>query len=196
METILFSLVIALCVILILMLGVVAYFLFRYLKLKESEKITVEEERKKSLEDRMPLEVRQKVNEAQELSKSLVGQFCVDHPEIAAKGTCSISGEHYCELCITKEKDVRIARKFLNLFLDTDWQDTFFFNNKMMGEDKINELMRVKNELWQVKSVPVIAQKQFKINIETDDIEIYTVVMTRQQDDKLIESRLGFLKSE
>lgn len=196
MEKILFILVITLCVILIIMLGVVVYFLVRYLKINEKGAPTIEQEVRKSLKERMPAEVRERVKAAEELSKGIVGQFCVDHLENEAKGICSISGEQYCELCITKENDVRIARKFLNLFLDTTWNDTFFFNNKDIGKEKINELMRVKNELWHSKSIPVIAQKQFKINIETDDIETYTVVMTREQDQSEISSRLGFLKSE
>ena len=196
METALFVIIIILCVILILLLGVVAYFLYRYLKLKESDKSSLKKDATKSLEKRMPLEMREKVNEAQKLTKSLVGQFCIDHPENSAKGNCSISNEYYCELCITKEKDVRIARKYLNMFLDTEWKDTFFFNNSEIGTEKLNELFRVKVELWKDKSIPVITQQQFKINIETDDIETYTVVMTREEDQGVIDGRLGFLKSE
>lgn len=196
MEKALFIIVIILCVVLIILLGVVAYFLYRFLKSKESTLNSVQDQQEKSLEQRMPEEVKAKVAHAQSVTKSLEGRFCIDHPEMPAKGICSISGDQYCELCITKERDVRIARKYLHMFLDTDWKQSYFFNDAQMGEQKIEELMRVKSQLWRNKEVPVIAQKQFKINIENDDIETYTSVLTREEDKSLIESRLGFLESE
>lgn len=196
MENALFVIVITLCVILIVLLGVVTYFLIRFVKLKEKQTNSVQIEQERSLQERMPEEVKAKVAHAQTISKSLEGRFCVDHPEMPAKGICSISGDHFCELCITKERDVRIARKYLHMFLDTDWQQSYFFNDFEMGETKIAELMRVKADLWRDKEIPVIAQKQFKINIENDDIETYTAVMTREEDKSVIDTRLGFLESE
>mgnify|MGYP003688354891 CR=1 FL=1 len=193
MEKILFVVVIILCVILILLLGIVAYSLLRYVKIQEKTSLSPEMEAQSELIKKMPEEIRKEVKAAEELTKTLVGQFCVDHPENPSKGVCSISNEHYCELCITKEKDVRIGRKFLNLFLDTKWQDSFFFSNDKIGSEKLDELIRVKKELWSNKAIPVIAQKQFKINIETNETEVYTVVMTREEDKGIIDTRLGFL---
>lgn len=193
MENILFILVIILAVILIIMLGVMIYLISKYLKVKEVQSSTPDK-LSKDLEARMPQNVREQVNKARATKENMLGKFCVDHEDLEAKGRCSISDELYCELCITKENDVRIARKYLHLFLDSQWENTFILNNEDIGADKLNELMRVKREVWTGKSIPIITQKQFKINIENDQIETFTVVMSREQDSELVEKRLGFLK--
>lgn len=194
MEKLLFIIVIILAVILVLLLGAIVYFLFRYLKIKEanSEEGTALDKDHPSFK-KIPKEVKENIQSAKESKKQLVGSFCVDHPDLAAKGRCSISDDLYCELCLTKEKDVKIARKYLSLFLDHDWPTVYMLNNEKVGADKLNELMRVKKELWKEKEVPVITQRQFKINIENDEIETFTVVMIREIDQEVAKLRFGFL---
>ena len=124
----------------------------------------------------------------------LLGQCCIDHPELPAKGVCSITDEPYCELCITKENDIRFARKFLNMFLDSEWEMNYFVHDEQIGADTLNELFKVKHDILKELNIPLITQKQFKINIENDKIEPYTVVLGRKSDREQIESKLGFLK--
>ena len=191
MENILFILVIILALVVIVLLAVMIYFIAKFLKLRDSQQQP--QTLSSGFEDKMPKEVRSEVEAAKASKENMLGKFCIDHPDLEAKGRCSISDEIYCELCITKENDVRIARKFLHLFLDSEWKNTFILNNEDVGADKLNELMRVKKEIWSGHSIPIITQKQFKINIESDKIEIFTVVMSREQDEVMIEKRFGFL---
>ena len=198
MENLLYVVVILLCVILVVLLAVVVFFLVRFIKIKEnalqdkdaSNESILKHENTKT----MPNEVHAEVMAAKtQLESNVSSGFCVDHPELPAKGVCSISDNAYCDLCITREKDIRIARKYLSLFLDNEWLDTFMLNNSSAGADNLNELMRVKKELWRGENIPVITQKQYKINIESDEIEIYTLVMARENDQELIKERLSFL---
>lgn len=133
-------------------------------------------------------DARTKANE-----NELIGHKCVDHPELEAKGLCSITDETYCELCITKEKDIRFARKLINLVLDSEWETAAFFLNEELGAEKLNELYKVKKELWKEQNLPLITQKQYKINIENDQIEAYTMVMGRVDDKALWSEKLSFL---
>ena len=202
MEKFLYIVIIILAIALIVLLAAITVFLFRYLKIREAEKKEnfiggVKGFSANALSSKMPKEVKDAIDQSKEVKfEGAAGGFCVDHPDLHSKGMCAISNKLYCELCLTKEKDVKIARKFLNLFLDHKWPVKYMINNSNVGADKLNEVMRVKKELWNSSQIPVITQKQFKINIETDDIETFTVVMIRDKDKVITEQRFGFLDEE
>ncbi len=140
-----------------------------------------------------PPEVANAIAMAKQNKDMAVSQFCIDHPELYAKGVCSICNEPYCELCITKEMNVKVARKHLDLILDSKWEMVHMLQNEETGPDKLNELFRIKKSLWRESQTPIITHRQFKINIETDQIETYTFVQVREQDLAEIEPQLKFL---
>ncbi len=198
MEKLLLGIIIILAVVLVVLLIAITIFIFRYLKLKELEKksslISSHNLDKSSAVSKMPNEVKETIEKAKEASPEVgPSGFCVDHPDLASKGMCAISNKLFCDLCLTKEKDVKIARKFLNLFLDHEWPMQYMMKDSEVGADKLNEVMRVKKELWNSSQIPIITQKQFKINIENDKIEIFTVIMIREKDKAIAEQRFGFL---
>ena len=53
--------------------------------------------------------------------------------------------------------------------------------------------MRVKKEIWNNEEIPMITQKQYKINIEDDKIEAFTLVKIREQDVDYLSKRFEFL---
>lgn len=194
MENALLAVIIVLSLLVLGLFAVVIVFLLKFLKMKEQEP--------KSLDQtltgkKIPKEIRKAIDSAKSAAgQNLLGRVCVDHPELPAKGMCSISNEIYCELCLTKEKDVKIARKHLGLLLDHNWEHIYMVNTERTGADKINELMRIKKNLWKEQNIPVITQKQFKINIENDRIEDYTAVMAREEDIDLVKRTLNFLEAD
>lgn len=191
MENTLIVFVGILAVFLVSLLGIIAFFLFKLLKLKKEKSLS---------EKKTPEEITEVIRAVKELKpnrrENLSSQYCIDHPELYAKDFCAISYEPYCELCLTKERDIKISRKFLDLFLDSAWENSFIFNNEDKGADKLNELMGIKKRLWSESETPIIAQKQFKINIENDQVESYTFVKTRVSDHELIVKKLDFLNQQ
>lgn len=188
MENLLIAIVILLAILVVGLLAVVIFFLSKLLKNRESSPGT-------SGERGISPEVMKAIEEANHIKTNTTGQFCVDHSELLAKGMCAISNEVYCDLCITKENEVKVARKYLDLWLDSEWEDVYMVSNQLIGADKLNELIRLKKELWKEQSIPIITQKQFKINIENDRIEAYTMVKGRKEDEPLIKSTFDFLNS-
>jgi hypothetical protein len=189
METTLIILVSILSFLILALIIVLFIFLFKFLKLKETQD---SDSSKLSVAGITP-EVNRELADAKSIQDSSFGKFCIDHPELPAKGLCSISDKVYCELCLTKEDDIKIARKFLNLYLDNEWESLYFLNNEQTGADKLNEFIRVKKQIWNEEKLPVITQKQFKINIEDDQIEAFTMVMVRSTDKEYLSKRLEFL---
>ena len=193
METTLLIIVIILAVLVLMMMGLVSYFLFRYLKLKEKQSSINIPLTPNIPVEKVPKELLSEINEASLKQREMVGQFCDNHPEHPAYGICSISGEVCCELCITKENDIKISRKYLNLFLDNEWSTLYLLKNNNFGEEKLAEFFNLKNKLWKESGIPIVSQKQFKINVETDEIELYTLFMARESEKEIIKPKFDHL---
>lgn len=186
MENVLIGVVALLVILVIALLVVVIIFLFKFLKIKEQE-LNLPPKEKYSPE------IQNLITELSSKKQDIGAQFCVDHDELPAKGICSISDQAYCELCLSKEGDIKLARKYLNLYLDHEWKDLFILNDEDLGPDRLNDLIRIKKDLWAKSEIPLITQKQFKINIEKDRIEAYTLVKARVNDSDSIQNKLSFL---
>jgi hypothetical protein len=189
MENLLIAVVVLLTIIVVGLLVIVSFFLYKYLKLKE-DSLNSEKENSKYTP-----EIQNLLADLKSQKEPTSDQFCVDHPELSAKGTCSISEEAYCELCLSKEGEIRLARKNLALYLDFEWEDCHIISDVEAGADTLNHLIKTKKDLWKFSEIPIITQKQFKINIENDKIEAYTVIKSRVKDQALVGSKLSFLKS-
>ena len=67
-------------------------------------------------------------------------------------------------------------------------------NNEKVGADTLNQLVKHKKQLWASNEVPIVTQMQFKINIEEDRSEAYTIVMAKTSDKDFVKSELSFIK--
>ena len=172
----------------LILLGVVSYFLLKLIKLRKKELSLLAQSQ--SI-DYLNNHGKDSLGEETGIFS---GQNCIDHPELPAKGICSISDLPYCELCLAKEGDIKFARKYLDLILDNTWEEVFILNNEELGADKLNRLYALKKQVWKSDDLPIITQKQFKINIENDRIEAYTMVSCRIEDKDSISSKFDFLK--
>ena len=126
----------------------------------------------------------------------LASQNCIDHPEVPAAGMCCLSDEAYCDQCLAKENDLKFARKYLGLVLDNAWEDILVIRNESVGTKKLQEFYQSKKQLWLEFGTPIIAQKQFKINIENDKIEAYTMIKCRPEDKDHVKTSININQIE
>lgn len=197
-------LVIVLIIAIFILIAVLAYFGHRFLKLRELEavnkRVAVQKSIKKEKKLAQPAVIHKKVSP--EVLKSLRAKketaqkslYCVDHPDEFANGKCAISGESYCAHCLTKQGDVRISRKYLDLYLDNEWEEVKMIPNNEDNKDIKTRILKMKNEMWESESLPVIIQEHYKINVEQDEIEEYTVVLARVEDKDYVTKELSFIK--
>lgn len=121
------------------------------------------------------------------------GHFCKDHPEEYSLGLCAISSEPYCEKCMSVQNEVKVAKKYLDIYLDNEWLEVSMLPNHTLSHDMIERLIKIKEDLWQNKNLPLMIQGHHKINVDTDEIEIYTVIFARSEDKDFIRSELSFI---
>ncbi len=191
METVLLAVVIVLALMVLGLFTIVGILIYKLFQMKQGKIGPLPQ-----MEPTYPVEVAQAIAQAKQSREQVGGQFCVDHPELYAKGICAISNLPYCELCLTKEDGIKIARKHLDLYLDNKWETMYMLNHNTCSADNFNELFKVKRELWEADNTPLITHRQFKINVETDKVETYTFVQARTQDVAMIASKLEFLGTE
>ena len=120
--------------------------------------------------------------------------FCTDHEDTFAAGTCSIDMHSYCELCITKVDDMKFARKNIDEYLNYNWVELTMFKHIKTQYDFNNRIFKVKSKLWNELKTPLIIRGHFKINVEDDSIEAFTTLMCREDDKKLMQKELSFIK--
>lgn len=193
METILIILVSFLSFLILILLVVIAFFMYKFLKLKENSPsdnsdLQVHKTHSKNISKEL-----QNAKDAQDMAGE---RFCSDHPEVVATGVCAISDRFYCQACLLKEGDVKLSRKYLNLYLDASWETLFFLNDNEIGPEVLSHLTHVKQRVWKEEKLPIITQKQFKINIEDDSIESFTMISVRDIDQKYIMKKLNFLETK
>ena len=59
--------------------------------------------------------------------------------------------------------------------------------------DLKDRIIKMKKELWESKNLPLIVQGHYKINVQEDEIEEYTVLFARKEDEKFIKKELSFI---
>ena len=180
-----------------LLIGYMIYFGQRFLKLQEKKmnqektenaQLTIEELVKAG---RISPELAN-LAEREKAQQSLLAKVCQDHPDTPAYKKCSISGEYLCEKCVTSHDNIWVGKKYVDILLDGNWQELLMIPDRDENEGQLTKILDKKNKLWQSESVPVIVQGHYKINVESDDIESYTVVMVRPEDKERLKSELSF----
>lgn len=125
--------------------------------------------------------------------KVKISPFCVDHDEEFAVGNCSIDGQAYCELCLTRIDDMKFARKNSDEYLNYKWASLTMFKTQKGQGDFEDRIKKAKSELWLKDKKPLIVRGHFKINVENDSIESFTTLMCREEDAAFMKKELNFI---
>lgn len=181
-------LLVALIVLIIIFIGVMSFIGFKFLKKNDQDNNKKEKSKKiKGITHNNDLLKALRSKKTQE------DLFCIDHPKTHSSGACAISGEYYCEECLVNQEDVKLAKKYADIYLENKWLQVCMIPNVGMDQTSIDKIVQTKKELWTKESVPLIVQGHYKINVETDEIEAFTVVMTRENDFDFINTQLAFI---
>lgn len=117
------------------------------------------------------------------------GEYCSDHPDLVSVGVCAISGKNYCEHCLKSFQSLKIGKKYMNLYLDHEWAVFMTLAKESTFADPPKEVLDLKYRLWSESQIPVIVQSQFKINIDSDEVESFIVLKARTMDIDVIQSQ-------
>lgn len=184
----------------ILIIGILI-FAFKLIKLKEQQLVTQNQLQNVS-NDYVARKTEEKNNDfthqrVETISHDqAIGDYCVDHSTEVSIGNCAISGNAYCKHCLKTFQNIKVGKKYLNMFLASDWLDFLVIPKRDIYDDVDPRLLDLKRELWENEKMPIIVQNHYKINIDSDQIESYTVFKSRKEDVDSLKIRFKELSSE
>ncbi len=199
MNNLILILLIVFIVLLFIFIGLLAFFGNKFLKIKEaalkntnsSEKRATNPsvERLKEKPSKELIKALRSANDFDAPIKKVSSVYCIDHPDNFSNGKCSISLEPLCEQCLSKQGDMVIGRKYLDIFLENEWTEI-----QMVKDEKEikKRYFEIKQDLWENESLPTIIQGHFKINVETDEIEPYIVLFAPEEKAELVREKFIF----
>lgn len=181
-DNLIIFLLIIVIVLIIVFIGVLLFIGLRFIKLQESKKTSHQSDIAKPID--LDLD-----NHSQNTSRSI----CIDHPEELSLNICSISEQPYCEKCIIKHDETWVAKKHLDILVNSKWQEILNFEqtNNVVEVEKIKS---IKLKLWENHSIPILIQGNYKIDVEDDQIHSFMVIKARMQDLEIVQKELSFVK--
>jgi hypothetical protein len=139
-----------------------------------------------------PLQVRERVNIVQDIenvepseevySEPKVELNCIHHPKIPAVGSCSICENTFCSICLKNHKSLQLCKDHLELFLSNDWGEITTVHTNPNEPEKGIFLYDFKKAVWDSDQIPTYIQTQYKINLESDEIESFVALYGRVKD--------------
>lgn len=198
-ETTLVLIVASLVLVLVIMIiGMLWFFGSRFLKLKElerSEKLA--QAQSTNIVPSNSPSIKPEVLEALRNTGPAVdvsGNYCTNHPDQMSLGTCTISGDSFCEHCLTTVNDVKMAKQYVEFYLNHEWIEIISIQNKENEQEIQKRINEVKKKMWEESKRPLLVQGQYKINTNTDQIESFTVILSRLEDKDFFQKELSFIQ--
>ncbi len=190
LETIIIAVAIVLLLVIILLVAMMIYMGVQFLKLKEQQ---FKNHHATSLENStgMNPELLASLRKTQKLIKN--ENYCIDHPDQMSEGVCAISGDYFCLHCLKNENGIKIGKRYLELYANAQWQQVVMLPADVGNNDLYERILKIKQEMWQKKQLPMIVQGHYKINIQDDSIESFTVIMGRVEDINTLQDQLTFI---
>jgi hypothetical protein len=107
--------------------------------------------------------------------------YCVDHPTEVSIGSCTISGDAFCEHCLKEFGNHRIGKRHLNVYLNNEWEE--FMTLPIDDESEMSKkIIDMKKHLWSKKQKPVIVERHYKIDVTDDEVEVFTILKGRKEE--------------
>lgn len=201
MENILLVTIIALLVMVCIAIFFMVFVAYRFLKLKESSyevKNAPETTPDTTLGPPSNMPKASAPQRSVDLLKAMrlhygENPYCVDHPDIASQGQCAVSGEHYCELCLTKQEEIRLAKKYLDYYLDSEWTQIAMLSHQTLSQQDVERIVAIKKQFWHGRQQALLVQGHFKIDVGRDEIEHFTVIRVPSDYVEFAKRELSFI---
>jgi hypothetical protein len=122
--------------------------------------------------------------------------YCVNHEAEFSDGVCAVSGYQYCKHCLKSLDSMRIGKDYLDVYLDNVWEEILIIQKKNIKDNHSDAIISYKKRLWNEEQVPVIVQDHFKINVISDTIESFTVLLSRAEDSSKLKENFSLILSD
>ena len=176
---------------LVLVLGVFGFFIYRLLK-DQKNKDTTFGVSPETHPDYHPA-IIERLKEAKKLKVKRADLFCPNHPEEPGEITCGICDKLFCPNCIKPFKSLHFCREHLPLVMNSEWEEVMTVKTSTQDPEHGVRVYDMKKEIFEKEDLPTYVETHYKINIDKDHIETYLVVFAMK--DQLEKIKAKFLET-
>jgi len=171
-------------IILVLILGLLSFLIFKLIK-KSQNPLS----REKVKDSNYHPAILNRMEELKKLDTS-TNLFCPYHPSEPGEATCAICDRFFCKSCIKPFKTLNFCKEHLPLIMKHTWEEvTTLKTSTQFPEDGV-KLYDFKKDLFKNDQIPTYIETHYKINIDQDYIETYLVLFSTQETSLTVKNKL------
>lgn len=178
MENTTLILIVATNLLLVLILGVFGFLIYRLIKDQRREKSPMAPSGDSPEYHPAILE---RLKEAQKLKARRAELFCPNHPEEPGEVTCGICDKLFCKSCVKPFKSLHFCREHLPLVMNHQWEEVMTVKTSTQDPEHGVRVYDLKKEIFEKEDLPTYVETHYKINIDQDHIETYLVIFAMQE---------------
>ncbi len=190
MENTTLILIVVTNLLLVLILGVFGFLIYRLMKDQKKEKSSGSSISAANAEYHPVIFARLK--EAQRLKAAKRAElFCPNHPEEPGEVSCGICDKLFCKNCIKPFKSLHFCREHLPLVMNYQWEEVMTVKTSTQDPEHGVRVYDLKKEIFEKEDLPTYVETHYKINIDQDHIETYLVVFAIQEQLEKIKAKFA-----
>lgn len=159
-------------ILIVLILGLFAFFIYRLLKQQNQSKNTQSSEEAHQYHPA----VLERFKEAEKLKKKRPALNCPNHADEPGETNCAICDRHFCRACIKPFKTLHYCKEHISLLMRHDWEEVMTVKTSTTDPEHGVRLYDRKKEVFERDELPTYVETHYKINVDQDYIETYLVL--------------------
>lgn len=192
MENTAIALIIVTNIVLVIILGLLAFLVYRLLKQKLPDQNQSE---KTPATPGMHPEILKRMKDMEKVKSKKADLFCPNHPEEPDETVCAICDQIFCKSCIKPFKSFHACKEHLPLLMANEWEEILTLKTSTHDPEQGVRLYDVKKDLFSNQEIPTYIETHYKINVDQDYIETYLVMYGISGEvDKVKEKLQDFIK--
>ncbi len=190
MENTALTLIIATNLLLVLLLGVFGFFIYRLVRDQKSKTQPIAPLKLADESEFHPV-ILERLKEAKKLKAKRADLFCPNHPEEPGEVSCGICDKIFCHACIKPFKSLHFCREHLPLVMNNQWEEVITVKTSTQDPEGGVRIYDIKKEIFEKEDLPSYVETHYKINVDHDVIETYLVVFAMKEQLEKIKSRMA-----
>lgn len=158
-------------ILIVAVLCVLAFLIYRLLKEDRKSQLP-----QPNVTDQYHPAIRERIKEADKLRPKNLDLFCPNHPDEPGETTCAICDRLFCRVCNKPFKNLHFCKEHLPLVMRHDWEEVLTLKTSTEDPEEGVRLYDRKREIFQKDAVPTYVETHYKIDVDQDHIETYLVV--------------------
>ncbi len=174
---------------LVIILGVFGFFIYRLIRDQKSPRSPAVTPEFETSPDYHPA-ILDRLKEAKKLKERRADLFCPNHPEEPGEVSCGICDKIFCHSCIKPFKSLHFCREHLPLVMNNLWEEVITVKTSTQDPEHGVRIYDIKKEIFEKEDLPSYVETHYKINVDLDHIETYLVVFAIKEQVEKVKAKM------